>query len=123
MARPRYAPDNLPRARHWTDDAACVGAPLGLFFPEGDSRAARKVVQEAKGLCEGCLVRERCLEEAMARGERYGVWGGLDERERRRLGRRGQDAERAALAWTDVVLARWSPHTSEAAGHGERSSR
>ena len=51
-----------------------------LFFPEksGSTRAA-------KAVCTGCPVRAECLEHALAHDERYGVWGGTSERERRRL--------------------------------------
>ena len=52
------------------------------FFPEkgGSTR-------EAKRICLGCEVRDRCLEYALAHDERFGIWGGLSERERRRLKR------------------------------------
>jgi WhiB family redox-sensing transcriptional regulator len=42
---------------------------------------------EAKRICSGCEVRAECLEYALAHDERFGIWGGLSERERRRLRR------------------------------------
>ena len=53
-----------------------------IFFPEkgGSSR-------EAKRICSECPVRIECLNYALRRDERYGVWGGMSERERRRLKR------------------------------------
>ena len=53
------------------------------FFPEkgGSTRDAKRV-------CSGCTVRAECLEYALANDERFGIWGGLSERERRRLRRR-----------------------------------
>jgi hypothetical protein len=53
------------------------------FFPEkgGSTR-------EAKRVCLSCDVRSECLEYALAHDERFGIWGGLSERERRRLKRR-----------------------------------
>jgi WhiB family redox-sensing transcriptional regulator len=53
-----------------------------VFFPEkgGSSR-------EAKRICSECPVRIECLNYALRRDERYGVWGGMSERERRRLKR------------------------------------
>ena len=52
------------------------------FFPEkgGSTR-------EAKRICLGCEVKDSCLEYALANDERFGIWGGLSERERRRLKR------------------------------------
>jgi WhiB family transcriptional regulator, redox-sensing transcriptional regulator len=53
------------------------------FFPEkgGSTR-------EAKRVCTTCPVRAECLEYALGNDERFGIWGGLSERERRRLKRR-----------------------------------
>lgn len=42
---------------------------------------------KAKRICLGCEVRDSCLEYALANDERFGIWGGLSERERRRLKR------------------------------------
>ena len=44
--------------------------------------------REAKEVCRGCVVREDCLEYALANGEKFGIWGGLSERERRKIRRR-----------------------------------
>ncbi|RIQ37442.1 WhiB family transcriptional regulator [Jiangella rhizosphaerae] len=67
--------------RAWDADLFCV--------PDGVS-PSRKRAQEskAKRICQMCPVREPCLDEAMARDEQYGVWGGLDTEERRQLERR-----------------------------------
>lgn len=75
--------------RAWDADLFCV--------PDGVS-PSRKRAQEAKakGICRTCPVRERCLAEAMARGEQYGVWGGLDTDERRQLERRRQGMRRSS---------------------------
>ena len=48
-------------------------------------------------MCRGCVVREDCLEYALANGEKFGIWGGLSERERRRL-RRQRAMQRRAVA-------------------------
>ena len=55
--------------------------------------------REAKEVCRGCVVREDCLEYALANGEKFGIWGGMSERERRRL-RRAR-----ALARRDIASA------------------
>lgn len=64
----------------WKEDASCLGIDPKLFHPErGES------TKEAKAVCRDCVVREECLEFAITSSEKFGVWGGLSERERRRL--------------------------------------
>jgi WhiB family transcriptional regulator, redox-sensing transcriptional regulator len=64
----------------WRLDALCAETDPEAFFPEkgGSTR-------EAKRVCVGCDVRAECLEYALSNDERFGIWGGLSERERRRL--------------------------------------
>lgn len=66
----------------WQTDALCAQTDPEAFFPEkgGSTR-------EAKRVCAACLVRQECLDYAMDNDERFGIWGGLSERERRRLRR------------------------------------
>ena len=66
----------------WQERALCAQTDPEAFFPEkgGSTR-------EAKRICSGCEVRAECLEYALANDERFGIWGGLSERERRRLRR------------------------------------
>jgi WhiB family redox-sensing transcriptional regulator len=66
----------------WQERALCAQTDPEAFFPEkgGSTR-------EAKRICAGCEVRAECLEYALANDERFGIWGGLSERERRRLRR------------------------------------
>lgn len=63
----------------WASEAKCLQADPETFFPEkgGSTR-------EAKRICAQCEVRVECLEYALANDERFGIWGGLSERERRR---------------------------------------
>ena len=70
-------------AQSWQEQALCAETDPEAFFPEkgGSTR-------EAKKICTGCEVRAECLEDALANDERFGIWGGLSERERRRLRRR-----------------------------------
>jgi WhiB family transcriptional regulator, redox-sensing transcriptional regulator len=67
----------------WQEQALCAQTDPEAFFPEkgGSTREAKKV-------CTGCDVRTECLEYALANDERFGIWGGLSERERRKLKRR-----------------------------------
>jgi WhiB family redox-sensing transcriptional regulator len=66
----------------WQERALCAQTDPEAFFPEkgGSTR-------EAKRICMGCEVRDECLDYALAHDERFGIWGGLSERERRRLKR------------------------------------
>ena len=64
----------------WWFAGLCAQTDPELFFPEKGGS-----VREAKRVCAACPVRAQCLAHALAHGERYGVWGGLSERERRRL--------------------------------------
>ena len=66
----------------WQDAALCAQTDPEAFFPErGGSPAA------AKRVCRSCEVRAECLEYALEHDENFGVWGGLSERERRRIKR------------------------------------
>lgn len=67
----------------WQERALCAQTDPEAFFPEkgGSTR-------EAKRICLGCEVRSECLEYALAHDERFGIWGGLSERERRKLKKR-----------------------------------
>lgn len=73
----------------WRDDALCREVDPELFFPE-QGRPTR----EAKLICMRCGVRTECLEDALRRREKYGVWGGVSERDRRGMIARRREAER-----------------------------
>jgi WhiB family transcriptional regulator, redox-sensing transcriptional regulator len=69
-------------AGDWQDRALCAQNDPEAFFPDkGESSAP------AKRVCAGCEVRPECLQYALDHRERFGVWGGLSERERRVLAR------------------------------------
>ncbi|MFI1293366.1 WhiB family transcriptional regulator [Streptomyces sp. NPDC020792] len=67
---------------------ACADEDPELFFPIGDSGPALLQIEEAKAVCRRCPLMESCLQDALERSEAFGVWGGTDEGERRRLKRR-----------------------------------
>ncbi len=75
-------PPLTPDDPEWQEKALCAQTDPEAFFPEkgGSTR-------EAKRICMGCEVRDACLDYALAHDERFGIWGGLSERERRRLKR------------------------------------
>lgn len=73
-------PEPLNDELAWQTEAACLGSNADLWFPERGASTA-----EAKQICAGCAVREQCLAYALRAGIKFGVWGGLSERERRRI--------------------------------------
>lgn len=78
---------------NWRQRAACTGLDTGIFFPASDAESG-----PAKAVCDGCPVRDQCLEWALATRQEDGVWGGLTDNERRRLRRRRRDAARRTAA-------------------------
>jgi len=81
----------------WKDYSNCLGVDPDLFFPERGAST-----REAKEVCRSCVVQNDCLEYALQNGEKFGIWGGMSERERRRIRRQRalerEAAERAAEA-------------------------
>lgn len=70
----------------WQAKAACRGPQAVLFFPPShferkDDKDARE--SQAKAICRSCGVRRACLEYALRIREPHGIWGGLNEAERR----------------------------------------
>lgn len=80
--RPTAVAADDDEALAWQADALCAQTDPEAFFPEkgGSTR-------DAKRICSGCEVKAQCLEYALQNDERFGIWGGLSERERRRLRR------------------------------------
>ena len=74
--------------RSWVQRAHCVGLDADLFFPDRG-----EPTRDAKAGCAGCEVREECLDYALSTGQKFGVWGGTSERERRALRRMRRTGE------------------------------
>jgi WhiB family redox-sensing transcriptional regulator len=76
-------PDADENPLAWQSDSLCAQTDPEAFFPEkgGSTRDAKKI-------CASCEVRNMCLEYALENDERFGIWGGLSERERRKLRKR-----------------------------------
>jgi WhiB family transcriptional regulator, redox-sensing transcriptional regulator len=72
----------LDQEASWQERALCAQVDPELFFPEKGGTA-----REAKKVCRACEVRAECLEFSLQHDQRSGVWGGLSERERRKLKR------------------------------------
>ncbi|MHB8190534.1 MAG: WhiB family transcriptional regulator [Ferrimicrobium sp.] len=64
----------------WHMLASCRGRDPRVFFPERGATGT-----SARAICLSCLVREQCLDYAIRNDERFGIWGGFSERERRRI--------------------------------------
>lgn len=72
----------------WQDKASCRGPQASVFFPpltfEPKAQRRRREAR-AKAICGSCLVREQCLNLSLRTGEVHGIWGGLNESERKAL--------------------------------------
>lgn len=90
------------RTGEWQERALCAQTDPEAFFPDkgGSTR-------EAKRICLGCEVQAKCLEYALDHDERFGIWGGLSERERRRLrkGDKNRTEPDREPAWTTREVA------------------
>lgn len=73
---------SVPVAHAWRLLGRCRGSSPEIFYPSPDDDSEAEL---AKAVCEGCPVRQPCLEFALNTREKHGVWGGLTERERRRV--------------------------------------
>ena len=72
----------------WQLRAACRGPQAEVFFPPSsterkDERVEREEI--AKSICRSCSVRVACLDYALGIREPHGIWGGLNELERKEL--------------------------------------
>lgn len=72
----------------WQVRAACRGPQAVVFFPPNyverkEERLGRE--REAKAICRSCAVREDCLDYALRIKEPHGIWGGLNETERKQM--------------------------------------
>lgn len=85
-----------PEDTAWMRDGLCAQTDPEAFYPEKGGTTA-----SAKAVCQVCPVQAECLAYALARDERFGVWGGTSERERRQLRRR------AAAAAAEAAVDRW----------------
>jgi len=92
--------DLLGSVPEWQERALCAQTDPEAFFPEkgGSTR-------EAKRICSRCEVTTECLEYAMQHDERFGIWGGMSERERRKIKRRANEVRLAAAAAAAALTA------------------
>lgn len=67
----------------WQELALCAETDPEAFFPEKGGST-----KDAKRTCLACDVKDQCLKYALDNDERFGIWGGLSERERRKMKKR-----------------------------------
>ncbi|MEU8249560.1 WhiB family transcriptional regulator [Nonomuraea sp. NPDC048916] len=94
----------------WSRGAACLTLDPELFFPISTEGPGQEQVERAKAICQGCPVRQPCLDYAISTGQAYGIWGGADPSQRR------------ALAARPVARGRAQPEGKAAARNRSRSS-
>ena len=83
----------------WQEQAECRHYDNVLFFgpDQGESELEKQTREaEAKAVCRQCPVIEPCLEFAMETNQKYGIWGGMNDKERASLKRRRARARRAS---------------------------
>ncbi|MGH2748509.1 MAG: WhiB family transcriptional regulator [Actinomycetota bacterium] len=89
----------LQESLNWQERAACRDYDNTLFFgPDQGEPELEKQAREAraKAVCQRCPVSEPCLEFAIETNQKYGIWGGLTDKERASLKRRRARARRAS---------------------------
>ena len=85
-------------ASNWRAASACLNTDPDVFFPVAVGTAASKQVNRALRVCDGCPVRQQCLDFALRSGEKDGIWGGTTPEERIRA-RRARNRRPAIRAW------------------------
>lgn len=86
---PQILGNDFPEPRDLGGYPSCAGSDPEMFFPD---KGHVEQVAWAKRICKSCPIIAVCAEEHLP--ERYGVWGGLSERERREVRRVRRIAER-----------------------------
>lgn len=81
-----------PAVGDWRSRGLCVGEDPDMFFPSHGEPGTK-----ARQICDGCAVRDQCLDYAVEADE-FGIWGGLDQQERRNLRRKRQRRQQAGAS-------------------------
>jgi WhiB family transcriptional regulator, redox-sensing transcriptional regulator len=95
----------LDHGSDWRARGACVTADPDLFFPLSSSGPGLEQAARAKAVCARCVVRQPCLEFALATQQLHGIWGGTSEEERILL-RRRQPGRKLTVPRQRTVAAR-----------------
>jgi WhiB family redox-sensing transcriptional regulator len=78
----------------WRSQAICRDTDPDLFFPIGTTGQALVQIDRAKEVCGVCPVKSECLEYALETNQDSGIWGGLDEEQRRNIRRQAAARQR-----------------------------
>ena len=78
----------------WRNQAICRDTDPDLFFPIGTTGQALVQIERAKEVCGECPVKGDCLEYALETNQDSGIWGGLDEEQRRNIRRQAAARQR-----------------------------
>jgi WhiB family redox-sensing transcriptional regulator len=78
----------------WRNQAICRDTDPDLFFPIGTTGQALVQIDRAKEVCDVCPVKNDCLEYALETNQDSGIWGGLDEEQRRNIRRQAAARQR-----------------------------
>jgi len=106
-------------ATDWLSRGACRAEDADLFFPVGESKESRRQEAQAKAVCRRCPVQERCLRWALESRQDVGVWGGMSEKERRRLhGRKAYRTRPDGLSVLEHIWRDRMPEFRELAARG-----
>jgi WhiB family redox-sensing transcriptional regulator len=81
---------------------ACGRADPEMFFPAAHDIVGEVRAEKAKSVCARCPVKAQCLAYALATGQKFGVWGGTTEEDRRVMTRGSQPADLPARLWHPV---------------------
>ena len=87
---------DIPETESWQESSNCMGINPDLFFPVTGAS-----VEEAKGVCQSCEVREDCLEFALVNGVKSRVMGGHTEDERQSIVNQRNQAARTVIDLSD----------------------
>lgn len=77
MTGPTIRPAPYP---DFDDGALCRQTAPDIFFPDKGGST-----KEAKATCRVCDWQRDCAAYALTHDERFGIWGGMSERDRRRI--------------------------------------
>jgi WhiB family transcriptional regulator, redox-sensing transcriptional regulator len=94
-------------ATNWRAASACLNTDPDVFFPVAVGTAAAKQIARALRICQGCSVRQQCLDFAMRSGEKDGIWGGTTPEDRVRA-RRALNRRPARRTWPEAPASRAS---------------
>lgn len=103
MSAENVNPEGFDSNRSWDVQANCLDVVPDTFFPEGTYDEIREESLEAKRICAQCLARLACYEYAKVNHHRAGVWGGLNEIQRKALRR---SKRRMTLNQLDILIKR-----------------